>query len=268
MKSMSEKNNEILFKFGSQGWILVESLIDLKLLELVHTTMNQRRDIQQQKFETWVGSPIDGRNSYARHQQNISKYDKQDIPLDFRNFLVGQLDLETRLDIQIVSLLATDPIKKYITTFLESNFFYIHYPPMIRFKLADAPTSQVPIHQDFAYNPHISRFITVWLPLVDIDDECGGVIVYEGSHLSEVLDHKDGGAWANRAVGDTSEYPKRHIHMKAGDLLLFPGTLLHESAPHKSSKIRYSIDFRVFSETHETKKSFFDPFNNVIVRRH
>ena len=50
--------------------------------------------------------------------------------------------------------------------------YYVHYPPMIRFKLADAPSSIVPVHQDIAYNRHLSDFITVWVPLVDIDDEC------------------------------------------------------------------------------------------------
>jgi ectoine hydroxylase-related dioxygenase (phytanoyl-CoA dioxygenase family) len=137
---------------------------------------------------------------------------------------------------------------------------------MIRFKVADALDSLVPVHQDASYNPHLSNFITVWVPLVDIDDDCGGIIAYEGSQLTAVVEHEGSGAWAKKAVIDVSKYPSRHITMKAGDALLFPPNLLHESAPHRSSLIRYSIDFRVFRDSTDTNKSHYDPFKRAITR--
>jgi ectoine hydroxylase-related dioxygenase (phytanoyl-CoA dioxygenase family) len=57
--------------------------------------------------------------------------------------------------------------------------------------------------------------------------------------------------------------------MRVGDVLLFPPSLIHESAPHRSTtRVRYSIDFRVFRSPEDTTKSYFDPLENRVVRRH
>jgi hypothetical protein len=52
-------------------------------------------------------------------------------------------------------------------------------------------------------------------------------------------------------------------------VLLFPPSLIHESAPHRSTtRVRYSIDFRVFRSPEDTTKSYFDSLENRVVRRH
>jgi ectoine hydroxylase-related dioxygenase (phytanoyl-CoA dioxygenase family) len=137
---------------------------------------------------------------------------------------------------------------------------------MTRFKVADAPNSILPPHQDAPYNAHLNDFLTVWVPLVEIDNDCGGLIVYDGSHTAELVDHVSSGAWEAKATGDHSRFHTQHVLMKPGDILMFPPALLHESAPHRSARVRYSIDFRVVRSAGDTTKSFFDPFTGAVTQ--
>ncbi len=252
--------------FDKTGFHLEPSILDHDLIMSTREFLNSRRQRLHELFEEWVGSRVADSTSYAWHQQRLSAYDSRAIPKDHRHFLTGEFDLETRLHPNLTRLLSTERCRDFVCSFLRVDRYYVHYPPMIRFKLADAPSSIVPVHQDIVYNRHLTDFITVWVPLVDIDDECGGIIVYEGSHLADVVEHEGSGAWAHRAASDLSKYPSHHVIMNAGDLLLFPPTLLHESAPHYSSRIRYSVDFRVFRHESETMKSYYDPFKERVSR--
>lgn len=252
--------------FNDRGWHLERSILDQDVVVEVREFLASRQQHLRRLFEAWVGTKLDNPASYAWHQRQVPIYEERGIPGDLRHFLVGEFDLETRLDLRIMELLSTERCRKFVSAFLQTDYFYVHYPPMIRFKIANAPSSLVPVHQDFAYNRHMSDFIAVWLPLVPIDNDCGGVIVYEGSHLADMVQHNSSGAWGSKAVADLSRYPRRHILMDAGDALFFPPTLLHESAPHCSSHVRYSIDFRVIRRSADTTKSYYDPFTRSVTR--
>jgi len=188
---------------------------------------------------------------------------------DLRHFQRGEFDLATRLDLKVVNLLAGPRVMDFLKRFLQGvDSYLIHYPPMIRFKLPSAEASMVPLHQDSAYNAHLEDFFTVWVPLVDIDEDCGGVVVYEGSQHQQSLPHSAAGGW-EKGLGESEEHWKTsHPHMRAGDLLIFPKNLLHKSAPHSSpDRVRFSVDFRVFLRPDQTLKSYFDPATGQVTRR-
>ena len=119
-------------------------------------------------------------------------------------FLRGEFDLETRLDKRIMQVLATPRVLAYLSKFLSSDGYCIHYPPMIRFKMAGAEASKLPPHQDWPYNTHMKDFLTVWVPLVVVDEGTGGVVVYEGSHQDGNVQHVAEGSWEAKALAVTA----------------------------------------------------------------
>lgn len=267
MTQLKKKNNfQSSELFGVAGWRLETNLIQRTLISKLGRFLDLRLQALENSFENWTTEKGLKKQTYIQNQQDLSILETKGLPKNLRHYLTGEFNIETRLDMTILELLSLDSIKKFVCNFLNIERFFIHYPPMIRFKKQNAFISIVPVHQDIAYNEHIADFVTAWLPLVDIDDQCGGVIVYEGTHLGEISEHQVSGAWSSRAVTDLSPYTKKHILMKAGDVLFFPPTLFHESAPHLSSHIRYSIDFRIFKNAGDTKKSYYDPFHQKIVR--
>ncbi len=262
----NDHNASIKDRFGPAGWLLVEELLEPTTVKNAKLFLESRRANLQRQFETWVGSPLEEKG-YGWHQGQLADYESRDLPKDLRHFLRGEFDLETRLDKVLVSVLSTPACREWITGFLKSDGYVIHYPPMVRFKVADAPNSILPPHQDAPYSEHLREFLTIWVPLVQIDDDCGGILVYNGSHTMPLEPHIASGAWEAKATGDHSRFPTEHVIMDAGDILVFPSTLLHESAPHRSSRTRYSIDFRVVARPEDTTKSYFDPFSGTITRK-
>ena len=259
----------VVNQFGKQGWHLQTELIDGATATSVRDYLEIRILWMHSQFEKWVGSPLTEKQSYSWHQEKTVEYEANGLPDDLSHYLHGEFDLETRMDSRITDILASNRCQEIVSNFLGTAKYYVHYPPMIRFKLPGAPASAVPVHQDFAYNEHLSKFMTIWMPFVDVDDEVGGLIVYEGSQLSGMTEHGPSGAWANKSDTDLSDYTSRHVIMEAGDALMFPPTLLHGSAPHRSTTTnRLSIDFRVFPEKEYTTRSYYDPATNSVTRQH
>jgi hypothetical protein len=255
--------------FDDAGWCLATSVFPEKAIAKLKAFLIARQHLMHQQFEEWVGRSFDEQDSYALHQTRLDSYVARGLPEDLRHYLTGEFDLETRLDNRISDLLSLHACRAFLCTFLKSDRYYVHYPPMIRFKIAEAPSNLVPLHQDAAYSRHLKDFVTAWVPLVDITEECGGVIVHEGTHRMKILEHRPSGAWANKAAIDgLRAEATRHILMNAGDVLLFAPQLLHESAPHRTNYVRYSIDFRIFRHESDTTKSYYDPFTRAVRRLH
>lgn len=259
----------VVERFNNQGWHLHPKMLDPANAATVREYLESRIQWMHQEFEKWVGSPLTAAKSYSWHQGKTAEYEANGLPDDLSHYLHGEFDLETRMNDRITSILASQRCQQIITEFMGIDRYYVHYPPMIRFKLPGTPGSFVPVHQDFAYNEHLSQFMTIWMPFVDVDEECGGLVMHEGSQLSPLTEHQPSGAWANKASADLSGYSPKHILMRAGDALMFPPTLFHESAPHTSkTTTRLSIDFRVFPKITDTTKSYYNPVSNTIVRQH
>lgn len=259
----------VIDRFDKEGWHLQTKLIDRTTVATVREYLEARILWLHSQFEIWVGTPLTEQQPYSWHQAKTEEYEANGISQDLSHYLHGEFDLETRMDSKITEILASNRCQEIVSNFLGTDRYFVHYPPMIRFKLPGAPASAVPVHQDFAYNGHLSRFMTIWMPFVDVDEEVGGLIVYEGSQASGMTAHGPSGAWANKSETDLSSYTPHHVIMDAGDALMFPPTLLHGSAPHHSKTTnRLSIDFRVFPEKEFTTRSYYDPKTNTITRQH
>jgi ectoine hydroxylase-related dioxygenase (phytanoyl-CoA dioxygenase family) len=97
-------------------------------------------------------------------------------------------------------------------------------------------------HQDGVYNYGID-FITCWVPLMEIDEEVGGLAVVPGSHRADHYGKHAGPSGVNR-TGVFPESAWRRPDYKPGDLLMFHSMTAHAGLPNRSDKIRLSVDIR------------------------
>jgi hypothetical protein len=101
-------------------------------------------------------------------------------------------------------------------------------------------------HQDGIYNYGID-FATCWVPLMDIDDEVGGLAVVPGSHKASLYPadvFKDPDKRVGIPAGAIPDEAWRRPDYKAGDLLIFHSMTAHAGLPNRSDKMRLSIDIR------------------------
>jgi hypothetical protein len=111
----------------------------------------------------------------------------------------------------------------------------------------DAPDNKVmqPVHQELGQLSLTN--MTLWMPLVDLDEVMGGLLVVEGSNRRGLrrhvkLDHPA----MNKKVSALAEEEylndtMTRLEMRAGDGLVFHPHLFHASAPNLGKRIRWTI---------------------------
>lgn len=110
-----------------------------------------------------------------------------------------------------------------------------------------------PWHQDKFYWPlDTEQMITMWMPLVDIDEEMGTITFASGSHLE--------GAVESVEISDESEKIfSRHIsekgfaiegpsRMNAGDATFHLGWTIHSAGPNVSDRMREAMTIIYFAD--------------------
>ncbi|MDE1145422.1 MAG: phytanoyl-CoA dioxygenase family protein [Azospirillaceae bacterium] len=166
----------------------------------------------------------------------------------------GHFPLAARLSPALWDIPRDPTLRSLLLSALNSPDLLMHMPPTARFVDPGHAPAAVPPHQDVSYNHHLSDFLTCWVPLVDIDADCGGVAVYEGTQsTTELLNDFSRELWLRPVDAD----PATRVvcqPMRPGDVLLLNRWIVHESVPNRSSRTRLSIDFRFFGAgSHSTK---------------
>lgn len=101
-------------------------------------------------------------------------------------------------------------------------------------------------HQDGVFNFGI-EFITCWVPLMDIDEQVGGLAIVPGSHKRSYYDYAEGeipNQAGSIAPGKIADELWRRPNYKVGDILMFHGMSAHAGLPNSSDRFRLSIDVR------------------------
>ena len=178
---------------------------------------------------------------------------------DTRVLMTGHFPAEMRLSKTFWEIPRTPALREILKAALGSDRLRMHMPPMARFILPDNSEAGVPAHQDASYNDHMNGFVTAWMPLVDINEQCGGVTIYEGRKdgVIPVTKLVQNGVWTE-AVSVQGLTPVNCVPMAPGDVLLFNPYVVHGSMPNNSKKIRFSIDCRFFGSDAETSKHYLD----------
>ena len=118
---------------------------------------------------------------------------------------------------------------------------------------------KTPLHQDWPSMQASLNSLVIWVPLVDITEENGGVIFYPGSHKNGALFFERKGGFAGVDKPDTAGVqPKLNI----GDIVVFSTFLVHKSGQIKDNSIRWSCHFRYtdLNETDFIKRGFPSPY--------
>ena len=172
---------------------------------------------------------------------------------------MGQFALGSRLAAELLAIpraLAKDAILHEI---LGTDRLFLHMPPMARAVMPEAPHAAVPLHQDASYNPHLRDFLTLWVPLVPIDDVCGGVAVYPMSHRTETI---TGPPPANDWLPaiHPPEGAERVVlaPLRLGDVVILHPKVMHESMRNRSGHVRLSCDYRFFGDGSTSAKHYWD----------
>jgi len=148
----------------------------------------------------------------------------------------------------------------------------------LRFKPPTGKQSVFPWHQDsIYYNGNIepgqkvrpseeSQILTVWIPLVDVDEHNGCLQVVSGSHHYGLRPPRRDEHGRLVPVEDVEDFGRiETVRMKVGDLLVFSNLTFHRSLENNSDGIRWSIDLR-YSPTGSPLEWFYKKWPGFIAR--
>ena len=149
-----------------------------------------------------------------------------------------------------VSFVAEKPINDFFTRLFQDDPFWV---PVVEYRAT--PPQQDPakpridgIHQDGPYSPGIP-FRICWVPLAEIDDDIGGLMLAEGMAANMKSYHPTGEGGSNMSI----QYDKipsdrwRRTTYQAGDVLLMNLWTPHSGLSNRSDRFRLSMDHRVMA---------------------
>ncbi len=183
---------------------------------------------------------------------HLIEHDPQLTPIN-KQLLLGHFPLAVRLSDAInpiAQFMGASPLLKAL---LHTDALFMHMPPMARFVPPRYASAAVPPHQDISYNTHMGEFLVLWMPLVPIDHECGGLVMYRGGHHNVHAIDSAAHGWLSPI--DVAEF-ERHplVGLELGDAVVFSPRVVHASAGNTSNRIRLSVDVRLFgAETRSSK---------------
>jgi phytanoyl-CoA hydroxylase len=163
---------------------------------------------------------------------------------------IGRLSRKWMLDPRIVSRVTEimGPV------FAAQSMFYFK-PPTARGQA---------LHQDNLFlQAHPETCIAVWIAIDDCDGENGGLKMVPGSHRYELVCPEEADA-GESFTKDEIKLPDGMVAeqsvMKAGDVLLFHGSMVHGSGPNRSAdRFRRSLIFHYVPQSSTEIAPFYNP---------
>jgi hypothetical protein len=122
--------------------------------------------------------------------------------------------------------------------------------PIVQYRSYVPHTPISMVHQDGFYSPGIQGFRPVWIPLMRIDPEVGGLTLMPGVHKKGLVH--------NLAKPPTFPIPARELPedgwatttYEPGDVLVIHPHMPHVGLGNSSDRVRFSIDTRIQSAAH------------------
>lgn len=221
----------MLDQFRSEGYQIVNDVIDCAALEAIRWLLERGADDALEQIR------IEG--NAARSEPEIAK------------LISGHLPIEYRLNRTFWTVTQCPGMRSLLMELFPGQKIGMHLPPAARYVVPGNRYAMVPAHQDAAYNRHMPDFVTVWIPFVPIDNECGGVAVYQGTHNLSLRDPGGRGTfWYDGLSHEGKIIP---CNVPLGGALLLSPTIIHASRPNTSKRTRYSIDYRFFGKGGSSK---------------
>lgn len=119
----------------------------------------------------------------------------------------------------------------------------------LRPKIPNHHKGAIPWHQDSGYfEPYCDKslILTVWVPLLDADEDRGCMWVIPGSHLGNVVKHVPHGKGTGllRIPEEMLPPGAKAVPVKKGGALLMTNRVMHASFDNTSDVVRWSMDLR------------------------
>lgn len=245
-----------LNSYKENGYEILRGVIPLNVIEKVGRFLeierNKTLDLIKGEipFDSIEGLLSEAKKLY-KSKENFAKLKKET-----QMALSGHFALESRLSHTTKLVPGEKSVQLILKKALNAENIKLHMPPTARFILPGNTIAAVPPHQDVAYNKQVDDFIILWVPFVDIDDDCGGVVVHHGTGNLPEQPVEHGGFWLKGVNSGSTDL--RHCKMKKGDILLMNKQVVHESRGNTSERTRYSIDYRLFDSKLKSSKHCFD----------
>jgi hypothetical protein len=257
-------------RLEQQGYLHVPGIVSAATVRRIGTLMSSEFARLAEDFYRHTGARLEDAAELADFLARQGDLDSWFLaqPRDTQHLMRGEYPLEVRQRDELRLLAGEVALTGLLRRLIDSPTLRLHFPPMLRFKVPGVSRSEVPLHQDGPYFPHIHEFATVWIPFCPIDEACGGVNVLEGSHQLGPLRHSQAALWGNfvDAEAGHARFTKRHIEMEPGDALIFGPHLLHYSHPNTSDRVRYSVDSRWFGANTPSSRQYYDVERAELVR--
>ena len=254
-------------KFEASGYQVFEDVVPPNIILEVRNFLYQQIEETLEPAKREIGCSLD--SDVVRVIGDIAEGHRggvESLSKSTRDALSGHFLLEARLSQILWKVPFSEKFQAILKALLASDDLYMHMPPTARFVLPGNVHAGVPPHQDVSYNKHMSHFVTIWVPFVDIDDVCGGVTIYEGSGRAPeyAVEQASSDFW-RRGVPTEGCRPV-HCAMKAGSVLALNKQIIHSSTANRSSNIRISADFRFFGASDRSSKHYLDMKRCTVVK--
>lgn len=119
--------------------------------------------------------------------------------------------------------------------------------PIVQYRSYSPGSPGLPVHQDGFYSPGIQGFRPVWMPLMKIDAEIGGLALAPGVHKNGILHNLAKPPVFPIPADQVPEDSWATTAFNPGDVLVIHPHTPHFGLPNHSNRVRFSIDSRVQS---------------------
>jgi 1-deoxypentalenic acid 11beta-hydroxylase len=182
------------------------------------------------------GAVKDGASEPVWTGMNVDQIDDDGL---YRARSVTEL-FESRHNIEICQRIFGEPV-------------FVFRSPTVRYSLPHDPEHVSPPHQDYFFVRFNQEFRTFWIPLMDIDEEVGGLAIAPGVHKQGLFNHTEADHVysyvfkGRKQMGiplESVPRPWLTTDYHPGDVLVFHNLMVHWALPNRSDRIRLSIDNR------------------------
>lgn len=256
---MSIFRNDEIERFFEKGYGLFRQLIPQSTADEVGSFLADRLTFDFKEYF----SDIDLKNcptDLIQHYKIRGEFESLDKQK--KAVLFGHFGLGTRLSPVLRRVAQSPDLVMLLRTLLKSDEVFMHMPPMARHVRPGNSYAKTPPHRDAGYNDHMDSFLTVWTPFVEIDEQCGGVRIYEeesvGVNKYTQFTKGDPGQDFWLPPIDTNATQSVNFSMSPGDILIFRQDILHGSIPNTSDRVRISMDMRFIGRRQSSHKHLLD----------
>jgi len=245
-----------LEQFQTYGYQVLTDVIDRRVVESVgsflESQLTNALDELRKRFEF---------SDFRQFAEQVGAVEMHghltELPAELSKTITGHFPLQVRLSPVLWGVPKSRELQERLSRLFPGQSLRVHMPPTARFVLPGNHFAAVPAHQDIAYNRHLEDFVTVWVPLVEIDEKCGGVAFYSDGNIKHDLGNAEKlGFWRGPVSGiKGTQIP---VKVPLGGVLLFNKWVVHESMPNHSDRIRLSVDYRFFGSHSQSTKHFLD----------